>query len=180
MEMTNKLDIWLDACAYIHAAAEAPKPPAQKNLAEDIAALSLIRDMFRDGRIEMGIPLNAYIEASQRDSFQKAEAFWAPVKLPIYPSEIGFAGFRITSSNKQYERNVSVWNQKIRPTGNQIKDVHLKDSAHVINSAYFKGIFVTTDYKLLNKARNEGRKSKMLKNVMRPSEFVNLFNQLDI
>ena len=167
----KKDDLWLDSCAYTHAAQDPPRADSQKELAQDIVALRAIKELFRAREIELGISLNVISEINGNDDYEKAQRFWADVEPVTYPQEIGLAGCRIPSGDGNYESLVAGWEQKLAPIAKKVGDYPGKDTALLINCAYFGGIFITTDYKFLNKLRSEGRDINFLR-ASRPSDYI--------
>ncbi len=160
-------DLWLDACSYIHAVQNVERG----NLSEDIEALQKIRVLYESKKIDLSIGLNVFFEINGPDA-KRAKEFWKEVK-PC-PQEIGLRGYRIPSSNAEYERHRNKMEDILSELKRQCPGKADQDLEHLVNAAYFGGIFITTDYKFLNKLRNEGRHWGF--KVLRPSEYVASIN----
>ncbi len=165
----EKDDLWLDSCAYIHAAQTGPMHEAQQNLKEDICALHKIKELYRGGKIKLGISVNVKIEIKITDN--KVKEFWKDAKPAFYPQSLSFQGAAIPSECNQFETLRAEWESRLATIAEKIGDYGGKDTALLINCAFHQGIFITTDYKFLNKLRNEGQQINFLK-ALRPSVYI--------
>lgn len=101
---------------------------------------------------------------------EHARRFWADCPPQRLLQEVGFRGARGSSNDERYEAGLRPWNQLLQTVADRLNDQGF-DTAHWLNALYFKMLFVTTDYKFLNKLHNEGR-SIGDPRAMTPSEFV--------
>ncbi len=164
-------DLWLDSCAYIHAALTGPTSADHVKLAEDIGALKVIKDLYRNGGVELGMPLNTLREVIVHPDYLSAEAYWRDKPPATYPQGIGLEGHRISSKNVSYESARGSWEAKLVSVAGKVGDYPGRDTAILLNCAFFGGMLITTDYKFLNRLRNEGRSITFL-NALRPFEYV--------
>ncbi len=168
--MDETLELYLDACVLIHSIMDRESlPPEQGGLGQEIEAIAAIRDMARAGKVSISRDLQVDFEMRfTSDERAKFKAFWCGCKFdqpsPVLDSTKVCLANALPGQAERQAQHEALKRMLDDPEGH--------DSVNVLNAEWFAAThFVTTDGKLVNKAKNV--QSWPLKiRVMLPTTFV--------